>query len=191
MDLFPEYQNIICGIDEAGRGPLAGPVVASCVLLPKDRIIVGLTDSKKLTEKKREIIFCELLEKASHIGLGFSMPEEIDRFNIRNATLLAMKRAFDDAEIPEPIIVGIDGRDTVPDLGNRQIAIIKGDLKVQAISAASVIAKVMRDWAMLYYDQLYSGYGFKNHKGYGTKAHFAAIKKKGQLLIHRKSFIHI
>ncbi len=188
-DLFPEYNQPICGIDEAGRGPLAGPVVAACVLLREP--IDGLNDSKKLTHRKRELLLTHILEKASNIGIGYSSPDEIDKVNIRVATLRAMGRAFVRAEIPGEFIVGIDGLDIVPDIPNRQIAIKGGDGKVAAISAASIVAKVMRDWAMEVYDAIYGGYNFQSHKGYGTKAHYHALRTLGLSPIHRKTFIHL
>ncbi len=190
-DLFDEYNHIVCGIDEAGRGPLAGPVVAACVLLDSAHIIPGLDDSKKLSAAKREALFAEIVHRASRVGLGYATHQEIDRTDIRQATLCAMLRAFEHAGIPGAAVIGIDGRDTMPGLLNRQMAIIGGDGKVPAIGAASIVAKVMRDWLMESFDAIYPGYGFSSHKGYGTKAHFEAIRRQGMVTIHRRTFIHL
>lgn len=178
---------LIGGIDEAGRGPLCGPVVASCVILKKDAEILYLNDSKKLSEKRREMLFPEIKEKALSIGIGIVDNNVIDEINILNATKLAMKKAIDEMEIkPEQLLIDAVHLD---DVNIPQVAIIKGDAASVSIAAASVIAKVTRDHIMLSYDEKYPEYGFSHHKGYGTKAHYDAIKKYGLTPIHRKTFL--
>ena len=177
----------ICGIDEAGRGPLAGPVVAAAVILPKDVPFFYLNDSKKLSEKRREALFEELQEKAVAIGVGSVSEEVIDEINILQATLLAMRKALDALSPPADLAL-VDAL-TLPELKIPQISIIKGDAKSISIAAASVIAKVTRDRVMKEMDALYPEYGFAKHKGYGTAAHIAALKKYGPCRIHRRSFI--
>jgi ribonuclease HII len=184
----------LAGVDEAGRGPLAGPVVAGAVLMPPDYaesefdgIFSRLTDSKKLTEKRREEFFSLLNESTSvEIGVGISTVEEIDEINILRATHLAMARAVD-AIKPSPEYVLVDGL-PVKGLSCQSTAIVKGDSKSLLIAAASVIAKVTRDYMMLELDEQYPGYGFARHKGYGTKIHMAALKSIGASPVHRKSF---
>lgn len=176
----------IAGVDEAGRGPLAGPVVAAAVILDPRNPIEGLTDSKKISEKKRERLFDEIVEKALAYSIERADVEEIDALNILHATMLAMKRAVESlATVPQEVI--IDGN-RCPDLSIPSRAIIKGDLTEPAISAASILAKVSRDREMLYYDTIYPGYGLAGHKGYPTKAHCAALAALGVTPIHRKSF---
>ncbi|MDQ7048608.1 MAG: ribonuclease HII [Enterobacterales bacterium] len=176
----------IAGVDEVGRGPLLGAVVAAAVILDPARPIIGLTDSKKLTEKKRSLLSIAIKERALCWALGRAEVEEIDQINILQASLLAMKRAVEALSI-KPNHCLIDGN-RCPDLNCSSEAIIKGDLKIPAISAASIIAKVARDQEMLQLDQLYPGYGIAQHKGYPTKAHLAALQARGVLSIHRRSF---
>lgn len=186
-----EYESlgIICGIDEAGRGPLAGPVVAGAVILPKDCRILYLNDSKKLSEKRREELFVEIKEKAVCWGTGVVSPEEIDGINILQATYKAMRQAFEKLS-PAPQVL-LNDAVTIPGLSPNlvQVPIIKGDAKSASIAAASIIAKVTRDHMMVEYDKLYPEYGFAGHKGYGTAAHIAALKEHGPCPIHRRSFI--
>ena len=181
-----EVQNLIAGVDEAGRGPLAGPVVAAAVILDPQRPIIGLTDSKKLSEKKRERLYDEIIEKALAYSIERADVEEIDELNILQATMLAMQRAVTSlSTMPHEVI--IDGN-RCPQLPMRARAIIKGDLSEPAISAASILAKVSRDREMLYYDEIYPGYGLAGHKGYPTKAHCSALEQLGVTPIHRKTF---
>ncbi|WP_125140252.1 ribonuclease HII [Clostridium transplantifaecale] len=183
-----EGYSIVCGIDEAGRGPLAGPVVAAAAVLPKDATILWLNDSKKLSEKRREELFQEIQEKAVTYGVGVVSPAVIDEINILQATYEAMRQAVS-ALSSEPdillndavIIPGIDEK--------KQVKIIKGDAKSVSIAAASILAKVTRDRMMGEYDKLYPEYGFAQHKGYGTKAHMDAIREFGVCPIHRRSFL--
>ena len=178
--------RLIAGVDEVGRGPLAGAVVAAAVILDPENPIVGLTDSKKLTEKKRETLSIEIKEKALSWAFGRAEVEEIDDLNILHATMLAMKRAVEALSIkPEHCL--IDGN-RCPDLNCSSEAIIKGDLKEQAIGAASIIAKVERDHEMVKLDQIYPGYGLAKHKGYPTKFHIQALQELGVTPIHRRSF---
>ena len=177
----------ICGIDEAGRGPLAGPVCAAAVVLPVDCIVEGLDDSKKLSEKKREAMFEKIIEAAVSVGIGWASETEIDNINILQATFLAMTRAVKDINLTVDYAL-VDGN-KLPALGIPAKAIVKGDGKVASIAAASIIAKVSRDRLLRKIDAQYPQYGFGRHKGYGTKAHYAAIKQYGILPIHRKSFL--
>jgi ribonuclease HII len=178
--------TIIAGIDEAGRGPLAGPVIAAAVVLDAANPIAGLRDSKKLSEKKRESLYQEIMAKALAVGIGRAEPEEIDAINILQATMLAMQRAFFDMSLM-PTQVLVDGNRS-PQLPCSCAAIVKGDDKIIEISAASIIAKVTRDREMVRMDKKYPGYGFAQHKGYPTRAHKALIKQQGLSEIHRKSF---
>ena len=180
--------SFICGIDEAGRGPLAGPVAAGAVILPKDCQILYLNDSKKLSEKRREELFLEIKEKAVSYGVGIVSPEVVDEINILQATYEAMRQAVSKLSVVPDIffndavvIPGIDDK--------KQIKIIKGDAKSVSIAAASIMAKVTRDHMMLEYDKIYPEYGFAKHKGYGTKAHMDAIREFGMCPIHRRSFL--
>lgn len=183
---YPENAKLVAGVDEVGRGPLVGAVVTAAVILDPNNPIQGLTDSKKLSEKKREKLFDEIREKALAWSLGRAEPQEIDELNILWATMLAMKRAV--AGLPvEPDYVLVDGNRT-PDLTIRSQAVVKGDLRVQEISAASILAKVTRDREMLELDKKYPQYGFAAHKGYPTKAHLAAIEKHGIIAPYRRSF---
>ena len=182
---------LICGIDEAGRGPFAGPVVAGAVILDLNdpaREILYLNDSKKLSEKKREALYDEIMEKAISVGVGIVEREAIDEINILQATFLAMRKAIAALD-PQPDFVLADAV-TIPQIMIPQEGIVKGDAKSVSIAAGSIIAKVTRDRIMYEYDKLYPEYGFASHKGYGTAAHIAAIKKYGMLDIHRRSFIH-
>lgn len=178
--------KLIAGIDEAGRGPLAGPVIAAAVILDAQRPMAGLRDSKKLTEKKRESLYHEIMEKALAVGVGRAEPQEIDEINILQATMLAMQRAFFQLSLA-PTQVLVDGNRS-PDLPCDCQAIIKGDDKIIEISAASIIAKVTRDREMIAMDEIYPGYEFARHKGYPTQLHKARVKEKGLSKIHRRSF---
>lgn len=189
--------SCIAGIDEAGRGPLAGPVVAACCILPDDAVLLHLNDSKKLSEKRRESLFPEIQEKALAYGIGIVHEARIDEINILQADYEAMRIAIEKATsmLREKDITS-DGPDlllndavTIPDLSIDQVPIIKGDAKSVSIAAASVLAKVTRDHLMVEYDAMYPQYGFAKHKGYGTAAHIAALKEYGPCPIHRKTFI--
>ncbi len=178
---------LIAGLDEAGRGPLMGPVVASAVILPENCIIEGLDDSKKLSEQKREALYEIIQQKAVAIGVGMAHPNEIDQINILNATKRSMQRAIEDlGENPDYLL--IDAVE-LADIDIEQLALIKGDARSLSIAAASVIAKVTRDRIVAEMDQTYPGYGFAQHKGYGTKAHYEAIEKLGITPVHRRSFL--
>ncbi len=177
----------ICGIDEAGRGPLAGPVVAGAVILPKDCEILFLNDSKKLSEKKRETLFIEIKEKAIAWNVGIVGPDMIDEINILQATYEAMRRAIAGLSVQPDIL--LNDAVTIPNVEIHQIPIIKGDAKSISIAAASILAKVTRDHMMMEYDTLFPEYGFAKHKGYGTAVHTAAIREHGPCPIHRKTFI--
>ena len=179
--------NSICGVDEAGRGPLAGPVCAAAVILNPDKIIEGVNDSKKLSEKKREELFDIIKEKAVSYNIAWASVEEIEEINILNAAMLAMKRAVEGLKIPADYAL-IDGNKT-PDLKIPCQAIVKGDATSMSIAAASILAKVSRDRLMREYAEKYPEYSFEKHKGYGTKAHTEAIKKYGICEIHRPSFL--
>lgn len=185
--LFEEGLTLIAGIDEAGRGPLAGPVVAGAVILKKGEFIEGLNDSKKLSEKKREELYEEITDRAIAFGVGIVDEKCIDSVNILNATKIAMKKALDNMDVV-PQYVLIDAV-TLDNVNIRHAAIVKGDEKSVSISAGSILAKVSRDRMMIKMDELYPEYGFKKHKGYGTKEHIEAIKKYGPSPIHRMTFI--
>lgn len=185
-DKYADY-DLICGVDEVGRGPLAGPVFTAAVILPKDCEILYLNDSKKLSEKKREELFLEISEKALAIGIGSCTPEEIDKFNIKQATRKAMLEAVQNLEL-QPGLVLVDA-ETITGLEIRQVPIIKGDAKSVSIAAASIIAKVTRDHLMEEYDKIYPQYGFASNKGYGSAAHMEALRQFGPCPIHRRSFI--
>ena len=179
--------NIVCGVDEAGRGPLAGPVCAAAVILKNGEIIDGADDSKKLTENKRENIFNIIQEKAVSFNFAFADEKEIDNLNILNATHLAMKRAVEGLHI-KPDIVLVDGN-SLPDFGIPSRTIVRGDSLSMSIACASIVAKVTRDRYMKELDTKYPIYGFSKHKGYGTKQHIENIKKFGPSPVHRKSFL--
>ncbi len=181
--------GVICGIDEAGRGPLAGPVAAAAVILPEDCKILYVNDSKKLSEAKREELYGEIMEKAISVGVGLVSPGRIDEINILQAAYEAMREAVSQLS-PAPDVC-LNDAVTIPRLGipARQVPIIKGDAKSLSIAAASIIAKVTRDRIMREYDRLYPEYGFAGHKGYGSAEHMAAIRKYGMTPIHRRSFL--
>lgn len=177
----------ICGIDEAGRGPLAGPVVAGAVVLPRDCEILYLNDSKKLSAGRREELFEEIKEKAVAYGIGMSSPARIDEINILQATYEAMAHAVEDLDVVPDLL--LNDAVTIPQIPIRQVGIIKGDARSVSIAAASIMAKVTRDRWMVEYAELYPEYGFEKHKGYGSAAHIEALKKHGPCPIHRLSFI--
>lgn len=179
--------SYICGIDEVGRGPLAGPAVAGAVILPRDCQILYLNDSKQLSEKKREELYEVIMENAVSTGLGFVSPERIDEINILQATYEAMRQAIGKLE-KEPDLL-LNDAVTIPGVEIRQVPIIKGDAKSVSIAAASIIAKVTRDRLMVQYDEIYPEYGFASNKGYGAAAHIEALKKYGPTPIHRRSFL--
>ncbi len=179
--------GLICGVDEAGRGPLAGPVAAGAAILPKDCVILYLNDSKKLSEKRRDELYDEIREKAVAWNVGIVGPERIDEINILQATYEAMREAIGGLSAVPDIL--LNDAVTIPQIEIRQVPIIKGDAKSVSIAAASILAKVTRDRLMIEYDRLYPQYGFAKHKGYGTAAHIAAIREFGPTPIHRKTFI--
>ncbi len=184
---FEKGIRCICGVDEAGRGPLAGPVCAAAVILPAGLEIPGLTDSKKLTDKKRRELMPIIKEQALAYGIAFASHEEIDRINILQATFLAMERALAQLSV-KPELALIDGN-RQKDFGINVETVVKGDSLSANIAAASVLAKVTRDDYMLEMAQLYPAYGFDIHKGYGTKAHYAALSAQGPCPIHRMTFL--
>ncbi|MBR4892973.1 MAG: ribonuclease HII [Clostridia bacterium] len=186
-EIKKEGYNIICGVDEAGRGPLAGPVYACAIIMKEDFIIPDVNDSKKLTEKKREALYDIILENAYCYSVASVDEEEIDRINILNATLKAMDMAINNLKI-KPDLALIDGNQNRGIILNNR-TVVKGDAKSYNIAAASIIAKVSRDRFILKMDEIYPEYGFKNHKGYGTKEHMEALRKYGPLKIHRKTFL--
>ena len=178
---------LIAGMDEVGRGPLAGPVVAGAVILPKDCDILYINDSKKLSAAKRDELYDEIMEKAVATGLGFVSPERIDEINILQATYEAMRQAISKLN-PQPDLL-LNDAVTIPQVDIKQVPIIKGDAKSISIGAASIIAKVTRDRLMEEYDRMYPEYGFASNKGYGAAMHIEALKKLGPTPIHRRSFI--
>lgn len=179
--------NYICGIDEVGRGPLAGPVVACAVVLPSDFEIINLNDSKKLSEKKREELYEIILDKAIAVGIGINSPYRIDEINILQATYEAMRIAISELSVKPQVF--LNDAVTIPGVNELQVPIIKGDTKSASIAAASIVAKVTRDRLMTEYDTVIEGYGFASNKGYGSAEHILALKKYGATPIHRKSFI--
>lgn len=186
-EIYAEGFDLICGVDEAGRGPLAGPVCAAAVILPRDIEIVGLNDSKKLTDKKRETLYDVICENAVTYGIAFGSVEEIESINILNAAMLAMNRAIEMLE-PRPQLALIDGnRNSAINIPSR--CVIKGDAKCADIAAASILAKVTRDRYMLEMAEKYPEYHFEKHKGYGTKLHYEALREYGPSEIHRPSFL--
>lgn len=193
LALMREYEDIyaacdlICGIDEAGRGPLAGPVAAAAVILPKDCEILYLNDSKKLSEKRRELLFDEIREKAVAYGIGIVGPGRIDEINILQATYEAMRTAIEALGVMPDLL--LNDAVTIPGIDINQVPIVRGDAKSVSIAAASVLAKVTRDRMMREYDEIYPEYGFAKHKGYGTAAHIQALKELGPCPIHRRTFI--
>ena len=182
-----DMYSYICGIDEVGRGPLAGPVVAGAVILPKDCDILYINDSKKLSAAKRDELYDEIMEKAVAVGLGYVGPERIDEINILQATYEAMREALAKLD-PQPEIL-LNDAVTIPGVTYKQVPIIKGDAKSISIGAASIIAKVTRDRLMEEYDRIFPQYGFASNKGYGSADHIAALKEYGPTPIHRRSFI--
>ena len=187
-EIFDAGIETICGIDEAGRGPLAGPVVVAAVIMPKDSMIEGVNDSKKVSEKKREALYEQITKEAIAYGVGIIDQKEIDSLNILNATKKGLTTAIKELKVkPERILVdALTGIDT---LGIPYTPIVKGDAKSYSIAAASIIAKVTRDRIMREWDELYPMYGFEKHKGYGTKMHIDAIKEYGLCPLHRLSFV--
>lgn len=185
--IYDEGETLLCGVDEAGRGPLAGPVCAAAVILPRGLEIEGLNDSKKLSEKKREALFDLICTEAISYGIAFASVEEIESMNILNAAMKAMNRAIAKLS-PQPSLALIDGnRNSAIELPSR--CIVKGDSKCADIAAASVLAKVTRDRYMLQMAEKYPQYGFEKHKGYGTKLHYEALREYGPCDIHRPSFL--
>ena len=184
---YADYEAI-CGIDEAGRGPFAGPVVAGAVILPRDCSILYLNDSKKLSEKRREELYDVIMDKAVAVGVGMVGPQRIDEINILQATYEALRQAIQKLDVSPDIL--LNDAVTIPGIAIKQVPIIKGDAKSLSIAAASVIAKVTRDRLMLEYDKLMPEYGFASNKGYGSEEHREALKKYGPTPIHRKTFIH-
>lgn len=182
-----EAYGAICGIDEVGRGPLAGPVVAGAVILPHDCKILYINDSKKLSAKKREELFEVIQREAIAIGIGMADPQRIDEINILNATYEAMREAIQNLSVKPDIL--LNDAVTIPEVDIKQVPIIKGDAKSISIGAASIIAKVTRDRMMEIYDEHFPEYGFASNKGYGSQAHIEALKKYGPCEIHRRSFI--
>ena len=185
-----EYENLgfVCGIDEVGRGPFAGPVVAAAVILPKDCNILYINDSKKLSEKRREELFDIISDEAVAIGVGIRDNERIDEINILQATFEAMREAIGNLKVKPDVL--LNDAVTIPGVDIKQVPIIKGDAKSISIGAASIIAKVTRDRMMVEFDKLYPEYDLASNKGYGTAKHIEALKQFGPTPIHRKSFIH-
>lgn len=187
-ELRSKGYKYICGIDEAGRGPLAGPVVVASVIMPENSMIEGVNDSKKVSEKKREKLYDLILEEAISYGVGIIGQDEIDEINILNATKKGLTMSLKEL-IQKPDLIIVDALTHIDTLGIPYESIIKGDAKCYSISAASIIAKVTRDRIMREWDKIYPQYGFIQHKGYGTSAHINAIKEYGPCPLHRKSFI--
>ena len=186
--LYKDWIKYIAGIDEAGRGPLAGPVVIGCVIMPQDSFIEYVNDSKKVSETKREMLYDKIKNEAIAWSTGIVWQDEIDEINILNATKKALTMAIDNLKVkPDKIIV--DALDKIETRGIPYISFIKGDAKIYSISAASIIAKVTRDRIMREYDEIYPEYGFSGHKGYGTAKHIQAIKEYGICPLHRRSFV--
>ena len=181
---YSEY-DFICGIDEVGRGPLAGPVVAAAVILPKDCGLLYLNDSKQLSEKKREELYEKIMEQAVAVGVGYNSPERIDEINILQATYEAMREAVHGLRVVPDLL--LNDAVNIPEVQIKQVPIIKGDAK--SIAAASIVAKVTRDRLMVQYDEVFPGYGFASNKGYGAESHIEALKTLGSCPIHRKTFI--
>ncbi|MBQ7925883.1 MAG: ribonuclease HII [Lachnospiraceae bacterium] len=184
--MYQEY-GLVCGIDEVGRGPLAGPVVAGAVILPKDCDILYINDSKQLSEKKREELYDVIMEKAVACAVGYATPERIDEINILQATYEAMRDAIGALGVKPEVL--LNDAVTIPKVSIKQVPIIKGDAKSISIGAASIIAKVTRDRLMVQYDSVFPEYDFAGNKGYGSAAHIDALKKYGPTPIHRRSFI--
>jgi len=187
-EFYDKNIKYICGIDEAGRGPLAGPVVVASVIMPQDSMIEWVNDSKKVSEKKREELYDKIIEEAISYGVGIIAPNEIDSINILNATKKALTMSLQELKV-KPELILVDALNNIDTLQIPYKSIIKGDTKVYSISAASIIAKVTRDRIMRQWDEIYPQYGFAGHKGYGTKAHIEAIHEYGVTPLHRRSFI--
>ena len=183
-----ETEGYVCGIDEVGRGPLAGPVVACACILPKDCNILYINDSKKLSKKKREELYDIIMKEAVAVGIGYNSPERIDEINILQATFEAMREAISKLSVTPDIL--LNDAVTIPGVDIKQVPIIKGDAKSISIGAASIVAKVTRDRLMEDYDKLFPEYGFASNMGYGTAVHIKALKEIGPCPIHRRSFIH-
>ena len=194
LSLMKSYERkykdaeMICGIDEAGRGPLAGPVAAGAVILPKDCDILYINDSKKLSAAKREALYDEIMEKAVAVGVGMASPARIDEINILQATYEAMRKAVEQLSVVPDLL--LNDAVTIPLIPIRQVGIVKGDARSLSIAAASIMAKVTRDRMMVEYAELYPEYGFEKNKGYGSAEHREALKKYGPCPIHRSTFIH-
>lgn len=186
-DFFKKGVKYVAGIDEAGRGPLAGPVVVACVIMPENSMIEGVNDSKKISEKKREALYDKILEEAICYGIGIINQEEIDELNILRATKKGLTTALTKMEI-KPNVILVDALTGIDTLGIPYKSIIKGDANSYSIAAASILAKVTRDRIMREWDKVYPEYGFAGHKGYGTAKHIAAIKEYGLCPLHRRSF---
>lgn len=185
-DYFAKAHRI-AGVDEAGRGPLAGPVVVAAVMLPRDSSIPYVFDSKKVSAKRREMVYEAIMEEAISVGIGIIEPEEIDRINVLQATYAGAKKAVEAlSEAPDILL---NDAITIPDISIPQEAVVKGDAKSYQIAAASIVAKVTRDRMMVAFDEAYPGYGFAKHKGYGTKAHYEALRTLGMCPIHRRTFL--
>ncbi len=186
------YENekikFVCGIDEAGRGPLAGPVVVGAVIMPADSFIEGVNDSKKISEKKREKIYEQIIEEAISYSVGIVDQNKIDEINILNATKLGLKLAIEGLQT-KPDVIMVDALNHIDTCGIPYISVVKGDAKNYCIAAASIIAKVTRDRIMRQWDEIYPIYGFAKHKGYGTAEHIKTIKENGPCMLHRKTFI--
>ena len=186
--LYDNNVKYICGIDEAGRGPLAGPVVVGAVILPEDSFIEGINDSKKISEKKREKLYEIITQEAIAYSVGIVEQKTIDEINILNATKLGVKIALEGLK-QKPEIIMVDALNNMDTLGIPYISVVKGDAKDYCIAAASIVAKVTRDRIMRQWDEVYPVYGFSKHKGYGTAEHIRILKENGPCMIHRKSFI--
>lgn len=189
-EIYSKNENIkyICGIDEAGRGPLAGPVVVASVIMPHDSMIEGVNDSKKVSEKKREKLYDIITEDAISYSVGIVDQKTIDEINILNATKLGVKLALEGLK-QKPDVIMVDALNNMDTLGIPYISVVKGDAKNYCIAAASIIAKVTRDRIMRQWDEVYPVYGFAKHKGYGTAEHIRIIKENGPCILHRKTFI--
>lgn len=188
LELREKGFKTICGIDEAGRGPLAGPVVVASVIMPEDSMIEGINDSKKISEKKREKLYDQIIEEAISYGISIIGQEEIDEINILNATKKGLTNSLKELKVKPDLII-VDALTHIDTLGIPYESIIKGDAKCYSISAASILAKVTRDRIMREWATIYPQYGFEQHKGYGTAKHISAIKEYGACPIHRKTFI--
>lgn len=185
--VYNEGFNYICGIDEAGRGPLAGPVVVASVIMPKDSMIEGINDSKKISEAKREKLYDLIIDEAISYGVGIISQEKIDEVNILNATKNGLTKSLEELK-QKPDIILVDALRDINTLGVPYRSVIKGDAKIYSIACASIIAKVTRDRIMREWDEIYPQYGFSSHKGYGTAKHIVAIKEYGLCPLHRRSF---